>query len=75
MRWGSLCAPGSTVRNRTTVAALKVKSGRLDMVRTFSGQHPGLGSWTAADFRMGNSRRATVTTGLSRRAGRGDVEM
>jgi hypothetical protein len=48
MRWGSPCAPGSTVRNRTTVAALKVNSGRQDTVRTFSGWRPGLGSAFAA---------------------------
>jgi hypothetical protein len=33
MRWGSPCAPGSTVRNRTTVAALKVNSVQLDLNR------------------------------------------
>jgi hypothetical protein len=33
MQWGGPWAPGSTVRNRTTEAALKVKSGQLDWNR------------------------------------------
>ena len=33
MRLGRPCAPGAKVRNKTTVAALKVKSGQLDLNR------------------------------------------
>ena len=44
---------------RTTLAlralrSWKVRSGRLDTVRTFSGQRPALGNRTAADSRLGN---------------------
>jgi hypothetical protein len=36
------------------VLSSEVRSGRLDTVRTFSGQRPALGNRTAADFRLGN---------------------